>query len=314
MLDKLRSLPRFKLYVLAFAFSFLVYESSAHAVNAIVSQDLPILTEMLATEIEQYAEIATLVAQTATLVSQVKEYATLGKVVWGAIQDLKNLTWADLKKGVLDGLGRAYPELDGMYGDIKDIADLDYADYRARATFRGMLWEHVYGPAIDYLDTASENLDHHADVMDHMIRSAGKIDVTREMVRNWEQQCEEGMGRGENGMCQAATQRAEIQSALMLADLQETSLKLLESQDKALRAQDRKEADQVYQFERWEHDVNKLVRATVSFDDDDCEAGTCLYERYADVVYERIEDYRARHKDDFSKGRGIVLESEANGR
>lgn len=298
MLQRMRELPRFKLYVLAFAFSFFLAESSARAFNAIVSQDLPILTELLATEMSEYAEIATLVAQTATLVNQVKEYATLAKVVWGAIEDLKNLTWDDLKTGVLTGLGRAFPEAGGIYADIKDIADLDYENYQAQAAFRGMLWEHIYGPAVDYLDTALENLDHQADVKDYIVRSSGKADATREMAHTWTDECESGASSGQNGKCQAAAQRAEIQSALMLADLQETSLKQLETQRLVLQERDRKEADEVYQYERLEHDVGKLLRASMGLDPE-CGEGECLYERYSDVVYERIENYRRQNREDF---------------
>ena len=136
--------------------TMLLYDSTASAINALVSHDLPILTEIAATELASYAELGAFLGEAAAITAQVKEYTTLAKTAWGAINELRHLTWDELRGAALLGVGNAFPELGQIYGDVQDIRDLNYRDEQALMTLRGMLWEGVYGPGIDYLHAQPE--------------------------------------------------------------------------------------------------------------------------------------------------------------
>jgi len=285
----------------ALAGTVLLWDSTAHAINALVSQDIPWLTQIASTEMMSYGELGSILAETAAVVKQVKEYTAIAKTVYGAIDDVRHLSLGELKGYVMQGVLRAAPELGGMYQDLKDIRDLDYRNDRALATIRGALWEEVYGPAIDYLHSGHQDLDAIAVWEDERNRSAGKIEAERKQLDAWKKACEKAADAGAEGACQAAAQRAALESGFLLADLHDTNLKILESQQLAAERADRRELDEVYAFSRFLGDVQTLLASPVS-KDGDCRPGSCLYDRYADKVYERIQEYRIRHPQEFRGG------------
>src|SRR5690349_861802 len=100
----------------------ILWDGSALAINAIVSQDLPILTEMAATEAKSYFQLGGILGEATAIVKEAKEYTTIAKTAWGALNELRQMSLDDLKRAALTGLGNAFPEVAQMYGDIKDIS------------------------------------------------------------------------------------------------------------------------------------------------------------------------------------------------
>jgi hypothetical protein len=273
--------------------AILAWDATAYAINALVSQDLPVLIEIAATEAASHTELVAILSETAAMVKQVKEYTTIAKTAWGALEELRQMTLADLANAAKIGLGNAFPELQEIYGDIKDIRDLNYRDERALQTLRGMLWEEVYGPGIDYLHSAHSNFEAVAQMEEHRFRQAPKIAARRSEAEQWEEDCKRTSSSGE-GACQAAASRAAIQQALLLSDLHETSLKTLEAQERLIANADRRELDSLYAYDRWMFDLRNYFASAAGIEEE-CIAGSCLYERYGDKMYARVSQFRARH-------------------
>ncbi len=275
--------------------AILVWDATAYAINALVSQDLPVLIEIAATEAASYTELGAILAETAAVVKQVKEYTTIAKTAWGALEELRQMTHTDLTNAAKDGQGNDYPEHQEMYGDIRDIRDLNYRDDRALQTLRGMLWEEVYGPGIDYLHSAHSNFEAVAQMEEHRFRQLPKVAARRAEAEQWEEDCKRTSSSGE-GACQAAASRAAIQQALLLSDVHETSLKTLEAQERLIANADRRELDSLYAYDRWMFDLRNYFAAAAGIDEE-CIAGSCLYERYGDKMYARVSQFRARHPE-----------------
>jgi len=254
------------------------------------------LIEIAATEAAQYGELGAILAETTAMVEQVKEYTSVAKVAWGAIEELRHLTLEDLKEAALLGTDRAFPEIGRMYGDIEDIRDLDYRDPAAVQTFRGILWEHAYGPAVDYLHSAHDNHLAVANAREHRARQSGKVVARRIEAEVWEEDCRRTGAEGFEGACQAAANRAEIIHAILLADAHETALASLELQERMLMNEDRKELDRLYEYDRFLFDAGNYVRASAGLEGRTCTAGKCLFERYGEQVAHRIAEYRRRHE------------------
>ncbi len=281
---------------LAVILSVLLYDSTAYAINALVSQDIPLLTDILATEIASKIELTSILAQTAAIVSQVKEYTTVAKTVWGAIDELRNMTPEQLKTLAFRGLNSAFPEARQIYRDIQNISDLDYQNAKAYATFRGILWEEVYGPVIDDMHAGHANLEVLSEAAELRLRIQGKIDARREEARAWEEDCKKSSGEGGFGACNLASQRSQIQSALSLQDMNETELHQLRVMRQQFENDQEKEAGKLYAIDRWMYDVGTFVgleREQVP----ECEPGSCLFTRYGDRANARIAHYRALHPD-----------------
>lgn len=287
---------RIRWIALALVGGVLLWDATALAFNAVVSQDLPVLIEILSTEVAQYGELGSILAETSAMVEQVKEYTSVAKVAWGAVDELRHMTLDDLKDAALLGTNRAFPELGRMYGDIEDIRDLDYRDPAAVETFRGILWEHAYGPAVDYLHSAHENHQIVANAREHRARQSGKVMARRIEAEIWEEDCRRTADGGFEGACQAAANRAEILHAILLTDLHETALASLELQEQALMNDDRRELDQLYEYDRFLFDAANYVSASAGIEGKTCAAGRCLWERYGARVGSKIADYRARHQ------------------
>jgi hypothetical protein len=290
---------RFRRVVGAAVVAVLLWDGSALAINALVSQDLPLLAQIAATEAAAYAELGALLAQASAIVAHVKEYTTVAKTAWGALDELRHMTPDQLRDAALLGVRRAFPELGDMYGHIRDIRDLDYRDHRAVATLRGIIWDEVYGPAIDYLHAGHGTLDALAVMQEHQLRHAAKAHARRQQATRWAEDCARTAARGE-GACQAAANRATVQHALALADIQETNLHILDAQQRVLKRAERDDADRVYAFERWLHDLEAYMLASTG-DESLCPAGQCLYEQYGTRMQGRLMAFRAQHPEAYAR-------------
>lgn len=296
LLHRLRSGSRAKLLALTVFGAVVLYDSSAYAINAIISQDVPILSAILAEEVKTALQLGTILAQVGVMVTTVKEYTTIAKTAWAAVNELRHMSLKDLGGLALKGVKRAFPEVGDIYGDIKDIKDLNYTNFKAQQTLRGMLWEEVYGPAIDYLHTGHKNLESLSAMEEHRIRSGAKVGARRMQAEGWEEDCARTSSKGQ-GACRAASYRASIQQALLLADMNETALHSLEAQQLVIEQNDRKELDQIYTFDRWAHDLNNYFAAGSG--QRSCRAGDCLYDRYGSKMYEKIAEFRERHPQNY---------------
>ncbi len=274
--------------------AIVLYDATAYAVNAIVSHDLPILMEIAATEAASYTELGAILAEAAAITAQVKEYTTVAKAAWGFMNELRHLSWDQLKDAAFVGVNNAFPELGQIYGDVQDIRDLSYSDPRAIETLRGLLWANVYGPGIDYLHSGHDNMTAMAAMDDHRGRQFGRVAVRRAQAETWEQDCERiSEEEDAEGACDAAANRAAIQSALMLHDLQETALFQLDAQERVLANQDRRELDRLYEYDRLAFDMRNYLLAISGAEE--CRAGECLSQQYGHVMSREVAKYRARH-------------------
>jgi hypothetical protein len=164
-----------------------------------------------------------------------------------------------------------------------------------------MLWEGVYGPAIDYLHSGHENFEAVAAMEEHRGREALKVNARRTEAEQWEEDCKRTSSGDDaaEGACQAGANRAAIQSALMLQDLHETALYSLQAQERLIANQDRRELDDFYAYDRFVFDMHNYVNAMAGIEGE-CPAGRCLYQRYGDAMYRRVEQFRARHPQPYS--------------
>lgn len=279
---------------MALVASIVLYDGTAYAINAIVSQDLPILVQMAATEMASHTELVAILSEAAATTAQIKEYTDIAKTTWGALSELRQMSFVDLTDAVRMGVGNAFPELGTIYGDIGDIRDLDRRDPQALLSLRGMLWEEVYGPAIDYLHSGHANLEATAAMAEHRGRQARLLAVRRQEAERWEEDCKETSARdGSEGACQAAANRAAVQNAIALQNLHETALLQLQAQERLIQNQDREELDKIYGFERILYDARNYLFYLSGAEE--CVAGQCVYERYSQAMWTRIEQYRMRH-------------------
>jgi hypothetical protein len=295
-----RKRPRIRAIAAGVLVGILLWDTSAWAINALVSQDLPLLVQIAATEASSYTELGAILSEAAAITAEVKEYTSIAKTAWGALNELRQMSWEDFENATKQGLNSAFPELGGMYRDVKDIRNLDYRDPRAFDTLRGILWESAYGPAIDYLHSGHEDYEAIAAMQDHRGREANKVALRRMEAQQWEEDCKRTSNDGQEGACQAAANRAAIQSSLMLQDIHESSLYSLEAQEKLIANEDRKELDEIYGHDRLIYDLRNYV-LSASGVEGSCTAGNCLYETYGNAMWKHIAQYRSRHLIEYPK-------------
>ncbi len=289
------------------------YDATAWAINAVVSQDLPVLVEIAATELAQKTQLAAILTQASATLAQVKEATSLAKVAWGAVNELRHMTPEQLLGAAKQGLSRAFPQIAQIYGDIQDIRDLNYRDPRALATLQGILWETIYGPAVDYLHSAHSNLEATTEMQEERTRQQVLAMTNTEALLQVDEDCDKAFEKGELGPCQAGSSRAAIKTALAVQGLQKTAALQLRASEILIQNEDRKEIDQLQGLDRFMYDTRSYLRAVVrpkGSGSYSCVAGSCLADRYSTVMWQKIMEYRARHP---SQGPAmIVLEGDSN--
>lgn len=295
---------RKRIVIGALVVSILAWDGTAYAINAIVSQDLPLLTQILATEIGSYAQLGSILTQASAMVAQVKEYTSLAKVAWGAANEIRVMGANALKQAAWAGVGTAFPEVSGMYRDIRDVRDLDYRNYQAFATLRGILWEQIYGPSVDYLHTGHDTLSALAGMDEYRVRATAKIGVDRKEASAWEEDCNKAAEASQYGPCMVASQRASIRQALLLSDIQETQVQALDVQERLLKRGERQDAETVQSYDRWMYDLANYMKSNDE-NNKSCKAGRCLYERFAWRTQQKVNEFRKDHpyKINFGVGR-----------
>lgn len=279
---------------IAVAATILLHDGRAMAINAIWSHDAPVLAELAITEWKTYLEISKMLMETRKIVAHGRELVGVTKAAWKAIDDLREMKWSDLKEAGIEGLRRSFPEVEGIYSDAKSMADWRSGpDARSIATFRGMLWQHVYGPSIDYLHDQHENSKVIAESKDQRARWRGIITTLRPDLDALLEECNKG-----EGACSAAANRAQIKQASLLTDIQEATSKNNELLERQRASADSERAGRYFQYERFLHDFEQHIAVTLGTGDDDerrCRAGRCLYERYAAVPSQVYDQFRERH-------------------
>jgi hypothetical protein len=254
----------------------LLWDGTAYALNAVVSQDLPILTQQLAVQLESKLKLAAILAETSAIVAQVKEYTTLAKTAYRGIEELQTLDIDQIRDGVMEGLASAYPEVAQMRGDLNDIRDLRYSDPHSVAVLRGILWEKIYGPGLAAIrDAAESNLESAAVIAERKTTHSAYVKARRQQWDKWQDQCE----RDGAGACQRASDSATVEQTQLLGDVHETLLWSTEIQSREQLRQDRQEVARAQQVLRWMRDVEAYV-AGKSGAAEQCKAGECMWERH----------------------------------
>ncbi len=263
----------------------LFWKGSAFGVNAFISQDLPFLAELVANSITEVAQLTTLIENTRSMIDQGNEYVELGQAIYGGIEAFESLTWEELQGGIEKGLinsraGVLYLSADKAYQRAQSFEDLDSLNPRSVATARGMLWEYAYGPAIEYMPMAKDNLEASSQLVDYTARKSELERRRRAELWALLKNCV-GTGKGE-GACLAAANRAELQSALLLSDLHSTSLLSLDLQRRSLNQKDRESLGKISEFERFTRDFDEQLAASFGLPKGErCAPGRCLYQRYS---------------------------------
>lgn len=277
LIDQAKRRIRIRIIALTVALAVLLWDASAYALNGIVSQDLPILTQMLAQQIDSHIELTAILSETAAVVAQVKEYTTIAKTVYRGVEELLTLDIEDVRAGVLQGLGDAYPEIADMREDITDIRDLRYSDPQSVEAIRGMLWQEVYGPAFDEAveRNAEHNLETAAEVEERKSTHEAYIDARRKQWDKWQDDCE----KAGPGACQRAADAATVENTQLLADIHETLLLTAEIQSREQLRKDRQEVESANAAVDWIADVEAYI-ASFAGGDKGCVAGQCVWERY----------------------------------
>ena len=282
---------RMRLVIAAVLAVVVLWDTSAYAINALVSQDIPLLTQIAAQEVANHTELVAIVSQATATVSQIKEMATFAKTVYGAFEELVTLSPKKIAGLALQRGKNAFPEIDQIYSDVKDIADLDYRDQRGYLMVRGLLWDEIYGPAFDYFHDANDKLDAMAIVAEAAPRAIGKAHVARSMGRSWADDCDRTSADGKLGPCKLAADKATILQVTQLADLTETAAQIAMLEQRQVEQNERDRVEAYYQNTRIAHDLRAFVEASVFRKD--C-LGSCVYESYGDKLFRRINEARAR--------------------
>jgi hypothetical protein len=287
---------RLRLFVFIFFGGVILWDSMAWALG----EDIPILSQILVTELGHSTTFSEMLIQAQQTVKHVKEYTTLAKTVYGGIDEIRHMTAKELRDGALLGMRNAYPGAVDMYRDIKDIRNLNYRNQQAYDTLRGMLWENVYGPAIDVIHGSHDNLDAIAKSQELQQRETALLYAEQEILNAQAEDCEKG-----NGACLAASQRAEIEQGLLLKQIAEINLSALENQRQQRISETRKEVAQVQMYQQWLFDLrNHLARTTNS--ESTCPAGRCLYDRYGAKLNDEITHYKNLHPEQFRAQQGVI--------
>jgi len=83
--------------------------------------DVSVLTSILANEVTQVLKMGEQIQNAISMIKLLKEQVDTARSVYGGIEDLKDLTWDDLKdefvEGSKDGFYKAYPGLDDVVED-----------------------------------------------------------------------------------------------------------------------------------------------------------------------------------------------------
>ena len=135
-----------------------------------------------------------------------------------------------------------------------------------------------------------EALDATARSKDHQYRMTGVNEAQTRILRYWLEDCEKG-----EGACMAAANRAQVLGTKTLTQLHQTALFQMDMQRRSLQRQDRAYLTKVYELRRFLHDLGGIANAWAAPQTGTCEAGACLYERYADRVRAQMEALAKRH-------------------
>lgn len=280
-----------RLLAVASAVSVCFWSPSARAINALFSQDLPVLSEIAMTEAAILGEASALVAQAYQTYQTINEHVGIAKAVHQGVQELTELTWDDLKGYALEGLSNTFPEIGEMYSGIHDMADFRKVNYRSVETVRGMLWANIYGPAVEGLHQQHENMEASARSKDHRARSSALIDGIQKEIDAYQKECDKG-----EGACSAAASRAQMRTASLVADMHKTTLQQLELQEREILSKDAAKMNERYAMLRWLEDLQEHIQIVNGEGGKDC-AGHCLYDRYAGERSRVLGKWREQHRD-----------------
>lgn len=278
---------------LSCALTVVCWDVPALAINALVSHDLPALTKIAASEAKAVLELGKIVTETRAIVGHAKEVAGLTKAAYRGLEELRSMTWNDLRSGVVAGLGQAFPEAVEIYKDVQSIRDLRRVDPRSVETLRNILWQEVYGPAVDGLIGARENSEAIARARDVRTRQGGLISALRVDLGSLEKNCDLG-----EGACQAAANRAEIKQTLLLTDMQEALGSTVELLERDRIAEDTKTVVAMNEFDRFLTDFDDHLRLTFGGKalNGRCRAGDCIRQQYEGARSRVISDAHYRQQ------------------
>lgn len=177
------------------------------------------LAELLGTEAGGFTSVARVLHDLVEITGNVKEQTTILKTAYKGIDDAINMRWSDAERDIVAGLRRASPDFDRLFRNIHDIEDLRYTDAQAQTTLRNMLFATAYGPAVDYLHQQHEDMNTVAATAEVVERQRALVRAQRSLLKDLRGDCDGGAGA-----CQVAAQRASIEAAQTLTDIQEVLL------------------------------------------------------------------------------------------
>jgi hypothetical protein len=253
--------------------------------------DAAIEAQILAVQTTQLMNIVTVLEESRKSVAQAREIKEITAEAYHAVNDLRHLSWDELRFAAFQALNRAYPQFREIYGDLQNISDLRRRSPKARATLDGIVHEMLWGPLQQNIDEFHDNSDLIADTTDHLARHQLLRKVNRSKLEQLEIDCEKGQGA-----CKAASERSMILTGLMISDLHESVDLLNEDMRKdriekqhALLRDHRLTATVLAE-------VNLHVMETLGVKRPHC-AGDCLYRKYAykaeEALQKRIRAARA---------------------
>jgi hypothetical protein len=252
------------------------------------------LAQLLGTEAGGFTSIARVVHDLVEITSNVKEQTSILKTAYKGIDDAINMRWSDAERDIVTGLRRSSPDFDKLFRNIHDIEDLRYTDGQAQTTLRNMLFATAYGPAVDYLHQQHEDLDTVASTAEVVERQRVLVRAQRSLLMGLRGDCERGAGA-----CQVASQRAAIETANTLTDIQEVLLESAATQQQLLTVEDQKVAGDFYAQQRFAGDFIEHARMVLGPAlSRDCRPGHCVESAFAGAAGRVIRTSRQRHQVD----------------
>jgi hypothetical protein len=262
--------------------------------EAIIGEDIPILTSIFGQQVREGLQLGGLLAQAGMIVSEVKETVNLAKAIYCAFDELRHMTWKDLGGYVMQGLDDAFPEVGQMYDDIKgtyqnikDFGDLKKVDPLSVTALRGMLWDEVYGPALDAMGIGKKSLDELAETEELLYRATAQQLYFNEQTKMLDAACQK-----DASACEAASYKATVLQATQLAGLAELARLDLRVNRGVLERMDLEKADSIYMAQRWLWDAQNYAQWMSGIDAmGSCSRGNCIYEAFGAHLYKKISQY-----------------------
>ena len=231
--------------------------------------------QILATQIQSMAHLQTMIEESRKFVSQTREIKEITVEAYHAIDEIRHLTWDQLRVHALQSVSTVYPELREIYGDVKNIGDLRRRSSKARQTIDGMVHATLWRPLQSGIAAVHDDSDLIAAIREHQARQEAILAASRAELHMLQEDCLKG-----HGACGEAANRATITSGLLLTDIHGSLGLLTESMRRDRIKHQHELLDRYRTAATLMAEINTNVQQSLGLQNVTCDRD-CLYRKYA---------------------------------